>query len=264
MPIGTGQHHQLVPTLPGIAARRSFAPSPVWRHSVAKAVRFQPMTRKEAARLWHEARRFEQATRQPGRQDGALGRNGLAVLYVLLFDFLNYVTGRLDPAVDTIAAKANISPRSAARGLVALKAAGVVSWVRRCVTEIGSAGRAVFRQLSNAYGMLPISCWRRHQAPAEPPAPETGTWGDHPPMPSAIAQAASATTLAEKLEALESEPRDSLAAALARLGRAVDNCARPSVLPGCQTGNETIPKLSILGQPLNNSSHRSRDRAESS
>ena len=59
---------------------------------------------------------------------------GLAVLYALLFDFLNYASGRLDPAIDTIAQAANISPRSAARGLANLKAAGVLNWARRCIT----------------------------------------------------------------------------------------------------------------------------------
>jgi hypothetical protein len=250
--------------LPGIKVGRTFAPSPVWRHSVAKPVRYQPMTRKEAAKIWHEARRFERSTRQPGCQDGALGRNAMAVLYALLFDFLNYGTGRLDPAIKTIAERANISPRSAARGLASLKAAGVVNWVRRCLTEIGEAGRVLFKQLSNAYGLLPISCWRRHRAPAEAPAPEPGTWGDHPPMPGAIEQAAGAATLAEKLAALESEPADGLAAALARWGRAVDNRAGRTVLPDCQAGKETLPESSILRLPVDNSGRRDRDTAESS
>ena len=64
------------------------------------------MPKRQAVRLYHDARRFERQTRQPGRQDGALGRNGLAVLHALLFDFLNYASGRLDPSYARIAEKA--------------------------------------------------------------------------------------------------------------------------------------------------------------
>ena len=70
---------------------------------------------KEGGAAFHKARRFDRQTHQPGKQDGALGRNGLAVLHALLFDFLNYATGRLDPAMPAIARKADISTRSVAR-----------------------------------------------------------------------------------------------------------------------------------------------------
>jgi len=53
---------------------------PVWRDSTRKEVKFQPLPKKKAARLYHEARRFERRTRTKGKQDGALGRNGLKVL----------------------------------------------------------------------------------------------------------------------------------------------------------------------------------------
>lgn len=210
--------------LPGFqGTSRTYAPSPIWRNSTTDQVKYQPMKRKDAAKLWHEARRFERSTRQPGKQDGALGRNGLAVLYALLFDFLNYASGRLDPAIATIAKAANISERSARRGLDALKRFGVVNWVRRCMTELGEAGRVVFKQLSNAYAVLPISQWFGHRPRPEAPPPERGTWGDHPPLPSVIEQAAAAETFAGKLAALELDAGDSLAASLARWGRAVEN-----------------------------------------
>jgi hypothetical protein len=90
-------------------------------------------TQAPGVRLYHKARRFERRTRQAGRQDGALGRNGLAVRHALLFDFLNYNSGQLDPAYATIAKQACISVRSVARGLVNLKVAGVLNWLRRCV-----------------------------------------------------------------------------------------------------------------------------------
>jgi hypothetical protein len=181
------------------------------------------MPKKKAAKLWHEARRFERSTRTPGKQDGALGRNGLAVLYVLLFDFLNYRTGQLDPAIETIAKAANISARSAARGLASLKAWRVVNWVRRCVVEVGAAGRAVFRQLSNAYAVLPAGQWLGHLPIPDAPPPAPGTWGEPPRMPSVLEMAGEAGSLAEKVRALELDANDPLAAVLARLGRAISD-----------------------------------------
>jgi hypothetical protein len=123
---------QLMPALPGFAGPKTYAAWPVWRDSTTAEVKFQPMPKKKAVRLYHDARRFERQTRQPGRQDGALGRNGLAVLHALLFDILNYASGRLDPSYAKIAEKACISARSVARGLVNLKLAGVLNWLRRC------------------------------------------------------------------------------------------------------------------------------------
>ena len=48
----------------------------------------------------------------------------------------------------------------------------------------------------------------------------TPSWGDPPPMLSAVAQAALEGDLAGKVHVLASDPKDGLAAALARLGRA--------------------------------------------
>ena len=111
---------------------------PVWRDSTSKEVKFQPLPKKKAVRLYHEARRFERQTRAAapkGHQDGALGRNGLAVLHALIFDFLNFVSGALFPSIASIAHAANISPRSVSRGLAKLKESGVVNWLRRCAED---------------------------------------------------------------------------------------------------------------------------------
>jgi hypothetical protein len=69
--------------------------------------------------------------------------------------------------------------------------------------------------------VLPESQWRGYRAPQEPPGPAPGTWGDPPPpMLSAVAQAALEADLAGKVQALAADPKDGLAAALAKLGRA--------------------------------------------
>jgi hypothetical protein len=147
------------------------------------------MTKRTAKQLYWHLEQFERQTRQPGRQDGAIGRNGLAVVRALLFRFMNWRTGRLDPSQAKIADAAAISESSVERGLAALKAAGVVNWLRRCVADVQSAGGFLMRQISNAYAVLPSSQWKGYRAPEgmkgldAPSAtmPEPGTWGDHPP-----------------------------------------------------------------------------------
>jgi len=156
----------VMPTLPGLTGLgtvlKTYAPSPVWRDSTTAEVRYQPLPKKRAVKLWHRARDFERRTRERGRQDGALGRNGLAVLHALIFDFLDYATGQLDPAIATIARLAAISERSARRGLDNLRAAGVLFWLRRCTGSMED-GRFTLRQDTNAsagVAMRPGLAWR--------------------------------------------------------------------------------------------------------
>lgn len=213
------------PALPGFQGVRGYAPSPVWSGSVRAPVRFVPIRKQEAARLYHQARAFERQTRQPGRQDGALGRNGLAVLHALVFDCLNYASGRLDPSYETLARLACISVRSVARGLRALKAAGVITWLRRCV-ESFVEGRFTLEQESNAYALRPVSQWLGFAARPSPPLPDPGTWGDHPPaareaLAGAVAALREGCGLATVTAELEADPGNGLAAVLARLGRAI-------------------------------------------
>ena len=99
-----------LPSLPGFESLRpkTFAAWPVWKDSTTKKVKFTPLPKKRAVKLYHKARAFERQTRRPGKQDGALGRNGLAALHAMLFDFIDYATGQLDPAQQTIARAANM------------------------------------------------------------------------------------------------------------------------------------------------------------
>src|SRR3954447_24638665 len=138
---------------------RTYAPSPVWRDSTTKTVKFMPLKQKKAVKIFHKARAFERQTRPKGKQDGALGRNGLLVLHALIFDFLNYATGRLDPAIASIAKKAAISISSAKRGLANLKLAGVLHWLRRAAETHDGKGRFCLDQDTNAYGIVPPSQW---------------------------------------------------------------------------------------------------------
>ena len=222
---------QLLPALPGFTLPKTYAAWPVWRDSAAAEVRFAPLPKKQAVRLFHKARAFERQTRRPGRQDGALGRNGLAVLHTLLFDFLNYTTGRLDPGYVAIAGKACISVRSVARGLVNLKAAGVLNWLRRVAATRDEQGRFTLEQETNAYAVLPSSQWHGFADIPPAPPPHPTTWGATPPLPGQLAQAVSDLRQGAGhrtvLATLEADPGDPLAAALARLGRLVTERGTP-------------------------------------
>ena len=198
---------------------------PVWKGSVRAEVRFTPLPKKVAARLWHRAREWDRATRAPGRHGGKVGRIGLLVLHSLIFDFLNHKTGQLDPSYEGIAKKAGVSRASVGRALARLKALGILNWVRRCVGELRD-GRFVLAQERNAYAVQEEGQWQGYRpAPELPVAPEPGTWGEHPPLLGALAQAAQDQAMGLSqgavLTALRSDPGDALAAALARMGQAL-------------------------------------------
>jgi hypothetical protein len=71
---------------------------PVWSDSAAGPVRFEPKTRKQAATFWHAATKWDSRTHEKGKHGGFLGHAAREVYRVLLFDFLNYRTGRCDPS----------------------------------------------------------------------------------------------------------------------------------------------------------------------
>jgi hypothetical protein len=196
------------------------APWPVWSGSTRKPVQYMPMARRQAVKIWHDARRYERQTRQKGKQDGAIGRNGLAVLYAFLFDFLNHRTGQLDPTRATIARAANVSIRSVDRGLAKLKEAGVLNWIRQCVEEIEN-GIYRLKQKASAYFVLAQSHWCGFWQAPEAPLPYPEAWGKTPPLPSPIELAAAVHaeggSKAAQLDALACDPRDEMANSLARL-----------------------------------------------
>jgi hypothetical protein len=213
------------PALPGFLGAKTYAVWPVWSGSTTKEIRFQPMPKKAATKLWHRARDFDRQTRQEGKHGGAVGHAALQVLHAMLFDFLNYSSGRLDPSYAAIARKANVCQRTVATAIKRLRELGMLNWLRRCAESRREDGRFVLEQETNAYAVLPCTQWRGYRPPADPPTPELGTWGDHPPLPSVLAQAAAERqeggALRQVIGILDSDPTDALAAALARLGEAV-------------------------------------------
>ena len=214
-----------LPTLPGLPdGPKTYAAWPVWHDSTTKEVRFQPMPKKAATKLWHRARDFDRQTKRKDRHGGALGHAALQVLHALIFDRLNFASGRLDPSHAEIARNANVCERTVRNALNRLRDLGILNWVRRC-RPVERAGGFIMEQISNAYALLPESQWRGYRPPPECPPPAPGTWGDHPALPSVIEQA-----IAERREGggmrsviriLASDAGDGLAGALAKLGRAM-------------------------------------------
>ena len=216
---------QPTPALPGFAHLKTSAAWPVWSGSTTKEIKFQGMPKKAATRLWHRARDFDRQTRKAGKHGGAVGHTALKVLETLLFDFLNYTTGRLDPSQAAIARKANVCPRTVANAIKRLRDLGILNWVRRCA-ESWKDGRFVLEQETNAYAVLPATQWRGYRPPMEMPPPHSDTWGATPPLPSLVAQAAAEQQHGGSLRSmagiLDADPSDGLAMALARLARSIE------------------------------------------
>lgn len=222
-------HQQFLATLPGFAGSKTYAPWPVWSASTRAEVTFQPMPKREAVKLWHRARDFDRQSKRKGCHGGAIGHTALQVLHSLIFDFLNFRTGRLDPSYAAIARASGVCERTVATALKRLKELRVLSWLRRC-QESRQDGRYVLRQETNAYAVQPSGQWLGYVPPREAPPPAPGTWGAPVPMPSMLEAAATERrhggTLQETARVLEQEPENGLAAALARLARSMDAAGR--------------------------------------
>ncbi|WP_338445976.1 hypothetical protein V5F89_12575 [Pelagerythrobacter marensis] len=110
--------------------------------------------------LLKAARSFERSTREkrretePGARNGALGPIGIEVLDYL-YEVVDYATGRLEPAVRTIAEAIGYSYSAVHDALVRLRAHGFINWMRRSkpVEEPKPGGQQV-EQASNAYALL--------------------------------------------------------------------------------------------------------------
>ena len=193
---------------------------PAWHDSFSLPVLFAPIPRKKATAIWHKARRLDQRTSRKGRHGGMIGRSALTVLSVLIFDFLNYSSGRLDPSHAAIARKARMCERSVLNALQKLRSLGVLNWMRRCHEERGAWG-VRFKQDTNAYALMEPPILTRD----DPPPPEPHEWGAVPPLPDAMTQAVEAMRVGDRrtmLAALEADPGDELAQLWASFYREMD------------------------------------------
>lgn len=214
-----------LPFVPDLKNGTSYAPWPVWSGSTTKDARFLPMPKKAAIRIYHKAVEWNRRDKLAGTHGGVIGSHVLLVLHTLIFDFLNHKTGRLDPSYSALQRATRLCRQTIAKALARLKELGIINWIRRCIEDRDEYGRFVLRQQTNAYAILPISQWRSYtQATAHEP-PHPSEWGATPPLPTLLEQATETVREGGRLTIavaqLENDPRDTVAAALASLGRAL-------------------------------------------
>lgn len=111
-------------------------------------------TKKEAWR-WRDAvvkaaERFDDLTKDPGAHMGALGLSGIKVLRTL-FSYVDLMTGRLEPAIATIAERARLARGTVVRALARLKAHGFLDWLRRTEALDNPGAGPQVTQVTNAY-----------------------------------------------------------------------------------------------------------------
>lgn len=112
------------------------------------------------AALLKAAKGFELATRakrqqtEPGARNGALGPVAIAVLEYL-YGLVDFTTGRLEPAVRTIADAVGHAYSAVHNALKRLREHGFLHWMRRSrPKEDAQPGGPVVEQASNAYALL--------------------------------------------------------------------------------------------------------------
>ncbi|HYD23825.1 MAG TPA: hypothetical protein VEB68_03445 [Croceibacterium sp.] len=143
---------------------------PVWRNSYYEGIEkkvWRPFGdgttrggKRLAGALLAAARRVERTTRAerkagtPGLKRGVLGDVGVAVLETLL-ELVDFATGRLEPAIETIAERAGYCYSAAHAALCRLREHGFLHWVRRSrpIEEPRPGGQQV-EQITNAYILL--------------------------------------------------------------------------------------------------------------
>jgi len=108
----------------------------------------------KAAEAFELRTRAERREKEPGARNGALGPVGLAVLKYL-YETVDYATGRLEPALRTIANATGHAYSAVHEALVRLRRFGFLYWMRRSkpVENPAPDGPQV-EQASNAYALL--------------------------------------------------------------------------------------------------------------
>lgn len=106
----------------------------------------------KSAREYDKRTRRARQLRQSGARNGMIGHIGLAVLEALYTRYLDFRTGRMEPAIATLADAVGHSYAAVHAALRRLREAGFLHWVRRSrpIEDAAGAGPRV-EQITNAY-----------------------------------------------------------------------------------------------------------------
>lgn len=119
----------------------------------------------KAARQFEFRTRLERRKTEPGARNGRLGEIGLEVL-AFLYETVDFATGRLEPAIATIAESVGRSYSAVHEALCRLRREGFLHWMRRSrpIEDADPCGPQV-EQVPNAYALLvpePMKDWMRN------------------------------------------------------------------------------------------------------
>lgn len=103
-----------------------------------------------AARL-KAAEYYNERNKQAGDREGPIGEIGVRLLREL-YRIVDYKTGRLEPAIDTLCQRISRARATVVKYLARLKAHGFLDWVRRSETVDNPGAGPQVRQITNAYG----------------------------------------------------------------------------------------------------------------
>src|SRR5690606_31707030 len=108
----------------------------------------------KAAKAFELKTRRERQIAEPGTRNGELGEVGIAVLEYP-YSKVDYATGRLDPAIRTIATDIGRAYSAVHNAAEQLREHGLLAWMRRSEpVENPGPGDPPARQASNAYALL--------------------------------------------------------------------------------------------------------------
>ena len=197
--------------------------TPVRKHSrergYCEGMFWRRTNRQEVQKILLAAKRYELAERRPGERSGPLGSVAIELLE-LFANLVDFKTGRLEPAIDTLMRRLRRSRDAIVRALKNLRTHGFLDWLRR-YEPTGNEGRGPqVQQTSNAYRLsLPERAKRL-----------LGRLGMSPPLPEDVEQQRQQREAEMKahMDAMETGERvlfqmgdTPLARALANLGRSV-------------------------------------------
>ena len=187
---------------------------------------YRPVPKTEVGARMRAAQAYDVQYREKGQRNGPIGHIGIEVLRQL-YRMICPRTGRLDPAINTLAERINRGRTAVFDALAALKAHGFLDWIRRTEPTGNTGAGPQVKQASNAYRLdlpakaraLVAKIMRKPPTPVDDEARRASDAAETERMVAAL-------PLREEMATRIEDP--SLAAVLARLGTAVSDRERES------------------------------------